>query len=63
MRNLRILDCRANFGLATIFFKTLYPESLIEAFEADPDLARLLVLNVSENNLVDVSVHTCALGD
>ncbi|MDD4932599.1 MAG: FkbM family methyltransferase [Methylacidiphilaceae bacterium] len=57
----RILDCGANIGLATLFFKLRYPESRIDAFEADPDLAALLARNVRENALAGVRVHACAL--
>jgi hypothetical protein len=30
-----IFDCGANIGLATLFFKRLYPKARVHAFEAD----------------------------
>ncbi|WP_231363937.1 FkbM family methyltransferase [Verrucomicrobium sp. 3C] len=57
----RILDCGANIGLATLFFKLSYPQSQIDAFEADPDLATILERNVQGNELSNVNVHCCAL--
>ncbi|HVT60113.1 MAG TPA: FkbM family methyltransferase [Thermoanaerobaculia bacterium] len=45
----RILDCGANVGLASLYFKRLYPLAQVTAFEADPDLHALLVANLSAN--------------
>lgn len=58
-----ILDCGANVGMATLYFKWLYPKSHIHAFEPDPSTFALLQKNVSRNNLADVTVHNCALWD
>src|SRR3954471_24828978 len=38
----RILDCGANVGLASLFFKRGYPSARITAYEADPALFRIL---------------------
>src|SRR5215204_3393788 len=38
----RILDCGANIGLASLFFKRHYPAARITAFEADPEIAAIL---------------------
>ena len=37
-----ILDCGANIGLSVIYFKQLYPNSKITAFEPDPDVFKVL---------------------
>jgi len=58
-----IIDCGANIGLATLYFKTLYPRSAIEAFEPDPLTFSVLKDNVERNRLRQVSLHQCALWD
>lgn len=56
-----ILDCGANMGLATLYFKHVYPAARIVAFEADPKIAALLRDNVCKNNLQNVTVHNLML--
>lgn len=58
-----IFDCGANIGMATLYFKWLYPEARIEAFEPDPGTFELLQNNVRRNGLTDVTTHNCALWD
>jgi FkbM family methyltransferase len=58
-----ILDCGANIGLATLFFKHLYPKAKITAFEADPQTASILTANVANNHLGDVKVHDLLLAN
>lgn len=58
-----ILDCGANIGLATLFFKRLYPKAHISSFEADPATASILKRNVEANQLKDVTVHNLMLSD
>jgi FkbM family methyltransferase len=50
----RILDLGANIGLSVLFFKLLYPEAKITAFEADPGIFRHLKNNVHGNGFDDV---------
>jgi FkbM family methyltransferase len=57
----RILDCGANVGLVTLYYKRRFPSARISAFEADPDIAQVLSLNVSENNLSEVDVVAAAV--
>src|SRR5437899_3016680 len=57
-----ILDCGANIGMATLYFKWLYPAAQINAFEPDPTTFSALNDNVSRNRLQGVSVHNIALG-
>ncbi len=57
-----ILDCGANLGMASLYFKWLYPKSRVQAFEPDPATFQLLKQNIVQNNL-DVEAHNCALWD
>jgi FkbM family methyltransferase len=57
-----ILDCGANVGMASLYFKWLYPRSTVRAFEPDPATFRLLKQNILQNNM-DVETYNCALWD
>jgi len=49
-----IIDCGANIGISVIYFKRLYPEAKIIAFEPDPVLFKMLsqnILNFSFENI------------
>jgi FkbM family methyltransferase len=56
-----IFDCGANLGMATLYFKWLYPKARIEAFEPDPTTFAVLKRNVTQNRLAGVAAHNCAL--
>lgn len=51
-----IYDCGANIGTSCLYFKRLYPNARIHAFEADPAIAQLLQTNLTENRLTNVTV-------
>ncbi len=57
----KILDCGANIGLASLFFKSLYPQAQITAFEADPRLHELLTANLRANGAGDVAATQAAI--
>lgn len=57
-----ILDCGANLGMASLYFKWLYPKARVRAFEPDPSTFELLKQNLARNG-VDVEPHNCALWD
>lgn len=57
----RILDCGANVGLATLFFKRAYPQARITAYEADPALFGFMADNLKRNGAADVETIHAAL--
>jgi FkbM family methyltransferase len=57
----RILDCGANIGLASLFFRRLYPDARITAFEADPALFAILDANLRANGVASVEARQVAL--
>jgi FkbM family methyltransferase len=58
-----IVDCGSNIGMSILFFKRLYPGSIIIGFEPDPATFAILQQNIRQNGLPDVTVHNCALTD
>jgi len=52
----KILDLGANIGLSVLFFKMIYPNAKITAFEADPHIFRYLKNNVHGNGYADVEL-------
>ena len=57
----RILDCGANVGLASLFFKRAYPAARVTAIEADPTLFAMLRTNLRANRAADVETIQAAL--
>ncbi len=57
-----IFDCGSNIGVATLFFKWLYPDSTIYAFEPDPVAFKILERNIQSNGLQSVHLNNVALG-
>jgi len=58
-----IFDCGANIGFATLFFKWLYPESEIYAFEPDKRVFEILKKNILQNKLKNVHLFNSAISD
>lgn len=58
----KIIDAGAYLGLSTLYFKNLYPNSEILAFEPNPNIFPLLEENIEINNLKDVTLENIALG-
>ncbi len=58
-----IIDCGANIGTTTLFFKWLYPEATITAFEPSPTAVGALRQNIDRNRLKDVTVVEAAASD
>jgi FkbM family methyltransferase len=57
-----IVDGGSNIGMSVLFFKALYPEARVLAFEPAEPAHVLLVRNVEANGLRDIEVHRAALG-
>jgi FkbM family methyltransferase len=56
-----ILDCGANIGLSTIFFKQIYPKAIIICFEPDPKIYELLKYNLNQFNYDDIQIFNSAV--
>jgi FkbM family methyltransferase len=51
-----IIDCGANIGLGTLYFKWLYPSAKIVAFEPDANNLELLNKNIASYGIRDVEI-------
>jgi FkbM family methyltransferase len=58
-----ILDCGSNIGMAILFFKSLYPDSEIIAFEPAPWACEAIGETVRVNDLAGVALHNVALAE
>ncbi len=56
-----IYDCGANVGTSVLYFKKLYPQAKITAFEADQNIAKTLQQNLKDNGCGDVKVVSKAV--
>lgn len=55
-----IIDCGSNIGLATLYFKTLYPKATVVCFEPCPETFAILEKNIISNELSNVTIHNKA---
>ncbi len=58
----RILDCGANIGLATIFWKRRFPEARITCFEPDDSTFAALEKNIASAGVAGVELVHAGLG-
>lgn len=56
-----IIDCGSNIGMTLIYFKWLYPDCKILAFEADEKNCELSSQNIKINDLKDIEIVNKAL--
>jgi len=56
-----IIDCGANIGLSLLYFKKLYPNSMITAFEADPMIFEIYKRNINNFYLKNIFLYNYAL--
>lgn len=59
--NPSICDCGANVGIALLYFKKLYPNCKVIAFEPDEKAYRLLKVNVEANQFKNVRLVKAAV--
>jgi FkbM family methyltransferase len=58
-----ILDCGSNIGMAILFFKALYPDAEIIAFEPAPWACEAIEQTILANELRGVTLHNAALAE
>ena len=58
-----ILDCGSHIGVTVLYFKKLYPEARIIAFDPNPRTFELLKLNVDQNGLKNVELMNVAISE
>ena len=51
-----IYDCGANIGVSCIYFSRSYPSSKIKAFEADPNIVKVLRENMDRNKVKNIEI-------
>lgn len=56
-----VIDCGSNIGMSVIYFKYLYPEARIIAFEPDAEVFPILKRNMATFQLSDVELHQRAV--
>ena len=56
-----ILDCGANIGLSSIYFKLNYPNAIVHAYEPDITLFELLKKNIQDNAFSNITLHQAAI--
>lgn len=61
--NPSILDCGANIGMSVLYFKYLYPDCEIIAFEPNPYAFALLEKNIAQNGLNHVEIRNSGLSN
>lgn len=51
-----IYDCGANVGVSILYYKKLYPNAIIKAFEPDPKVFACLKANINNNGVKGVEL-------
>lgn len=62
-RNPTIIDLGSEIGMSVFYFKSIYPQSRIQAFEPDPSSYGLLEQNCSYNVQTHITTYNVALSD
>ncbi len=56
-----IIDCGANIGISSLYFKTVYPNATLIAFEPDESLADIFQKNMAQNSISNYTLHRAAV--
>jgi len=56
-----IYDCGSNVGTSCAYFKMIYPNSIIKAFEPEKGIADFLKTNIKNNSLTNIEVNEKAV--
>lgn len=56
-----IIDCGANIGISSLYFKTVYPGATLIAFEPDQSLADIFEKNMAQNSMSNYTLHRAAV--
>lgn len=56
-----VIDCGANIGIATIFFKQQYPDAKVLAIEADPRICQILSDNIKSYGFTKTTAMNAAV--
>lgn len=56
-----IFDCGTNVGTSIVYFRQMYPNARIVAFEADEHISEILQTNLRQNQILGVEVVTKAV--
>jgi FkbM family methyltransferase len=59
----RVIDAGANIGMAVVFFKALYPDAVVTAYEPDPRTFATLERVVADNAITGVELVNAAVGE
>ena len=63
-KNPYIIDCGSNIGLSVIYFKKLFPQAEVVAFEPDPAIYQILKMNIASSGISnDVTAIEACLGE
>lgn len=62
-KNPYIIDCGANIGMAMLFFKKIYPDSIIDCFEPGKGACDMIRKNIEANGFTGVTIYNEAVSD
>jgi len=55
-QGITIYDCGANIGTSCLYFRLLFPNARIIAFEADPEIAKVCEANLGKNRISGIQL-------